>query len=148
TPVWPLTLSTAPPPPPDPVVGSGLSALTARKTPSSSLNMMVVAMSLAHNRRDENLGGRAVDGRRGGVIVIDANPLALFASVHEHAWLSVSQPHDPPVAQEPRTSRYGAGAMDWIRYQATSACRRARSARRSRRDGPWSRSRRSRTRPR
>src|SRR5690606_39142871 len=85
SPVWPLTLSTAPPPPPDPVVGSGLSALTARKTPSSSLNMMVVAMSLAHNRRDDTLGGRAVDGRRERVIVIPGTPLAILAPVHEHA---------------------------------------------------------------
>src|SRR5690606_18208208 len=119
SPVWPLTLSTAPPPPPDPVVGSGLSALTARKTPSSSLNMMVVAMSLAHNRRDENLGGRAVDGRREGVIVIHGKPLAVRLSLNARARLSVSQPRDSTVTQKPRTFRYGALAMDWIRCQPT-----------------------------
>src|SRR5690606_25540448 len=119
SPVWPLTLSTAPPPPPDPVVGSGLSALTARKTPSSSLNMMVVAMSLAHNRRDENLGGRAVDGRREGVIVIHGNPLAVLVSVREQACVSVAHACYSTVSQKPRTFRYGALAMDWIRCQPT-----------------------------
>src|SRR5690606_1679085 len=84
-PVWPLTLSTAPRPHPDPVVGSGLYALTARNTPSSSINMILVATPLAVNRRDENLGRRAVDGRREGVIVIHGNPLAVLVSVHEHA---------------------------------------------------------------